>query len=56
MEGKRGMSRTESSAISARFRMNEIERVNKFCNELNIPRSILIHDAVMQYIEQNLEG
>jgi predicted DNA-binding protein len=46
----RGMGRKTSSAITARFTNEETEAINKLCEETGIPRSVFIHNAVMERI------
>ena len=51
----RGMNRADSKSISARFRREEIDKINKYCEDNDIPRSILIHDAVVDYLKRKAE-
>ena len=50
MQNERGMGRKTSNAISARFRNEEIEAINQYCDAIKIPRSVFIHDIVVAAI------
>jgi hypothetical protein len=51
----RGMNRFDSKSISARFQRGEIEDINQYCENNDISRSFLIHDAVMEYLKNKTE-
>lgn len=47
---QRGMSRAESTGITARFQRTEIDIINKYCEDNKLIRSIFIHDLVMEKV------
>jgi len=47
---QRGMSRAESTGITARFQRTEIDIINKYCEDNKLVRSIFIHDLVMEKV------
>lgn len=49
---QRGMSRAESTGITARFQRTEIDIINKYCEDNKLVRSIFIHDVVVAAVEK----
>ena len=47
---QRGMTCAESTGVTARFQKSEIDKINKYCEDNNLVRSIFIHDLVMEKV------